>query len=314
MTVTFQNEAKKLRSIFIKLELHALRYRHAENLGCVQIYPEAAEKSREGIPAHLAFMHPSLMKKIPIIAAIFILALVIAWMIHRPDESPSIPASAAPVTPPPALYTFATASRDGIGKFFHGREIAQVMGHPAMGWLERENREDEEAPSIAIAALELAPHAVIADIGAGSGYYSFRIAPKVPLGKVMAVDIQPEMLDFLRKRSVELGITNVVPHLGTVSDVDLPEKILDAALMVDAYHEFSEPAEMLVSLFTALKPGGKIFLLEYRAEDKNVPIKPLHKMSEAQARLEFEAAGFRFVKNRNELPWQHFLVFERPSS
>lgn len=214
-----------------------------------------------------------------------------------------------PVTP----YTFAQASPDGIGKFFHGREIAHVMGHPAIGWLERENREDEEAPSKAIAALELAPNAVIADIGAGSGYYSFRIAPKVPLGRVVAVDIQPEMLDFLKKRSAELGIANVAPHLGTISSVDLPAKSLDAALMVDAYHEFSEPAEMLGSLYQSLKPGGRIFLLEYRAEDPNVPIKRLHKMTEAQARLEFEDAGFRFVANRQELPWQHFLVFERPA-
>lgn len=247
------------------------------------------------------------------VAAILALCLGVGWMILRPHEAP-------PVVSPPALvprpdpYTYGTASPDGIGKFFHGREIAQVMGHPAIGWLERENREDEEAPSRAINALELAPNAVIADIGAGSGYYSFRIAPKVPLGRVMAVDIQPEMMDFLKKRAAELKIMNVVPHLGTVSGLDLPEKSLDAALMVDAYHEFSEPAEMLESLFKSLKPGGRIFLLEYRAEDAEVPIKQLHKMSEAQARLEFESAGFRLVKNLRELPWQHFLVFERPAA
>jgi ubiquinone/menaquinone biosynthesis C-methylase UbiE len=209
-------------------------------------------------------------------------------------------------------YKFAEASPDGIGKFFHGREIAKVMGHPAIGWLERDEREREEAPSRAIDALDLPPAAVIADIGAGSGYYSFRISPKVPLGKVMAVDIQPEMLDFLKRRSAELGITNVVPHLGKVEDLALPPASLDAALLVDAYHEFSHPAEMLASLFRSLKPGGRVFLLEFRAEDPRVPIKELHKMTEAQARLEFESVGFRFVSNRRQLPWQHFMVFERP--
>ena len=231
----------------------------------------------------------------------------------KPPGSAEIEIEPAAVAKAPPTYTFKPASPDGIGKFFYGREIAHVMGHPAIGWLERENREDEEAPSRAIAALELAPNAVIADIGAGSGYYSFRIAPKIPLGRVVAVDIQPEMLEFLKKRSGELGISNVTPHLGTISSVDLPEKSLDAALMVDAYHEFSDPAEMLGSLHRALKPGGRIFLLEYRAEDPKVPIKQLHKMTEAQARLEFESAGFRFVTNRKELPWQHFLVFERPA-
>ena len=186
------------------------------------------------------------------------------------------------------------------------------MGHRAIDWLERNNREQEEAPSKAIAAIDLAPDAVLADIGAGSGYYSFRLAEKVPQGKIVAVEIQPEMLDFLRKRSTELGITNVEPHLGTIEDVKLPAASLDAALMVDAYHEFSHPREMLASLRHALKPGGRIFLLEFRGEDPKVPIKPLHKMTEAQARLELESAGFRFVSNLRPLPWQHFMIFERP--
>ena len=212
----------------------------------------------------------------------------------------------------PAAYTSGVATPDGIGKFFHGREIAKVMGHPAIGWLERDEREKEEAPSKAINALDLAPDAVIADIGAGSGYYSFRISPKVPQGKVMAVDIQQDMLEFLKIRAGELKITNVIPHLGAIDDLKLPPASLDAALLVDAYHEFSHPAEMLASLVRALKPGGRIFLLEFRGEDPGVPIKALHKMTEAQAKLEFEAAGLRFVSNRRELPWQHFMVFERP--
>lgn len=222
------------------------------------------------------------------------------------------PPAAAPLVA--AAYREGVASPDGIGKFFHGREIAKVMGHPAIGWLERDEREKEEAPSKAINALELAPDAVIADIGAGSGYYSFRIAPKVPQGKVMAVDIQPEMLEFLKKRSGELMITNVIPHLGVIDDLKLPPASLDAALLVDAYHEFSHPAEMLASLVKALKPGGRVFLLEFRGEDPRVPIKALHKLTEAQARLEFEAAGLRFVSNRRHLPWQHFMVFQRPQA
>lgn len=212
----------------------------------------------------------------------------------------------------PPAYTTGKASPDGIGTFFHGREIAKVMGHPAMGWLERDDREKEEAPSKAIALMKLAPDAVLADIGAGSGYYSFRIAKILPQGRVMAVDIQPEMLAFLKKRSAELGVKNVVPNLGTEDDIKLPAGSLDAALLVDAYHEFSKPAEMLASLVKALKPGGRVFLLEYRAEDPDVPIKLLHKMSEAQAKVEFEAAGLRFVSNDTELPWQHFLIFCKP--
>jgi SAM-dependent methyltransferase len=250
------------------------------------------------------------------LAPLLILICLVAisgWAWLRRSEPVVLPPSdaAAPVSKE-TPYTTAPPSADGIGKFFHGREIAKVMGHPAIGWLERTEREKEEAPSKAIAAIELAPDAVIADIGAGSGYYSFRISPKVPRGKVVAIDIQPEMLDFLRVKSAELQISNVEPHLGAIDDLKLPAGSLDAALMVDAYHEFSHPREMLASLHRALKPGGRIFLVEFRGEDPNVPIKPLHKMTEAQARLEFEGAGFRFAGNLRPLPWQHLLVFERP--
>jgi SAM-dependent methyltransferase len=228
----------------------------------------------------------------------------------RAEPTDASPSAAEPAKQPD--YTTAPASPGGIGKFFHGREIAEVMGHPGIGWLERDEREKEEAPTKAIAALELKKSEVIADIGAGSGYYSFRIAPLIPQGKVVAIDIQQEMLEFLAKRSKELNVANVEPHLGAVDDLKLPAGSLDSALMVDAYHEFDHPREMLESLHKALKPGGRIFLLEFRAEDPQVPIKALHKMTEAQARLEFEAAGFRFVSNKRHLPWQHFMVFERP--
>ncbi|MBU6326195.1 MAG: methyltransferase domain-containing protein [Verrucomicrobia bacterium] len=216
---------------------------------------------------------------------------------------------ALPQPPAPPAYELRTGSPDGIGKFYMGREIAHVMGHPALSWLERSNREDEEAPSKAIAALELRPTDVIADIGAGSGYYSFRMAEKVPQGKVVAIDIQQEMLDFLNKKSTELGVGNVQAHLGEMDDIKMPADSLDAALMVDAYHEFSHPAEMLASLHKALKKDGRIYLLEFRAEDPRVPIKPLHKMTEEQARKEFAAAGFELSSNKRHLPWQHFMVF-----
>jgi len=248
-----------------------------------------------------------------ILIPIILLALLIPLAIVRNEVgmTPNVPASALSPTAAAPSYTTAPPSPDGIGKIFMGREISQVMGHQGLRWLERDERELEEAPSRAIALLDLPADAVIADIGAGSGYYSFRIAPLVPKGKVIAVDIQQEMLDFLKAESTRREVTNVLPHLGTIDDIQLPPGTLDAALMVDSYHEFSHPMEMLQSLHKALKTGGKIYLLEYRAEDPRVPIKPLHKMSEAQARKEFEALGFTFVENKPGLPWQHFLVFEK---
>ena len=246
-----------------------------------------------------------MLKRYPVLSSVLLLGGAIGLFFW------SRPVSAAPVAVP-AKYETRAASPDGIGKVWMGREISQVMGHPGIGWLERTDREKEEAPSKAIALLELAPDAILADIGAGSGYYSFRIARKLPQGKVIAVDIQPEMLAFLKAESVKLGVKNVQPHLGAIDDVKLPPASIDAALLVDAYHEFDHPVEMLASLRSALKPKGRIYLLEYRAEDDNVPIKPHNKMTEAQARKEFEAAGFRFVVNKPDLPWQHLMIFEKP--
>jgi len=246
-----------------------------------------------------------MLKRYPVLSSVLLLGGAIGLYFW------SRPVSAAPAAVPPKYETCA-ASPDGIGKVWMGREISKVMGHPGIGWLERTDREKEEAPSKAIALLELAPDAVLADIGAGSGYYSFRIARKLPRGKVVAVDIQPEMLDFLKIESAKLGVTNVQPHLGAIDDVKLPPASIDAALMVDAYHEFDHPVEMLASLRSALKPKGRIYVLEYRAEDENVPIKLHHKMTEAQVRKEFEAAGFRFVINKPDLPWQHLMIFEKP--
>jgi len=211
-----------------------------------------------------------------------------------------------------SIYTDGPRTRDGIGKYYMGREISQVMGHLGISWLERDNREEEEAPSKAIALLDLEPNAVIADIGAGSGYYSFRIAKQFPSSTVIGVDIQQEMLDFMSKKAAAEGVTNVKPHLGTIQSIQLDPETIDAALFVDAYHEFSHPYEMMTSIYNALRPGGVVYLLEYRAEDPIVPIKPLHKMSEVQVKRELEFVGFEWVETKNDLPWQHFLVFRKP--
>ncbi len=214
---------------------------------------------------------------------------------------------------PAGVYTRGTPSRDGIGKFYMGREISHVMGHLGAGWLERPSREREERTDLLVQRLALAEDDVVADIGAGTGYFTFRIARRVPRGEVLAVDIQPEMLEIIERRKREQDIANVRPVIGTVTDPGLAPRSVDVALIVDAYHEFSHPREMAQALHDALRPGGRLVLVEYRAEDPSVPIKRLHKMSEEQARRELAAAGFEFVRNERFLPLQHFLVFRRPA-
>ncbi len=214
--------------------------------------------------------------------------------------------------PLPAHFSIKTPSRDGIGKVYMGREISQVVGHQAIQWLERKDRETEEKPDMVVRNMELKPTDAVADIGAGSGYFSFRIAAKVPQGTVYAVDIQQPMLNFIELRAQARKMTNVVPHLGEIEDTKLPANSVDVALMVDAYHEFSHPREMMDSIVNALKPGGRLVLLEYRGEDPNVPIKPLHKMTEFQAKREMAAVGLEWQETRGFLPNQHFMVFVKP--
>lgn len=218
--------------------------------------------------------------------------------------------------PDPAGYELrADHHPDGIGKFYLGREIAHVMGHQGIDWLERPERETEERPDLLTPALNVQPGQVVADLGAGSGYHTWRLAKAVgPAGRVYAVDIQLEMLDALRQRMAARQVTNVVTVLGTVEDPKLPDTALDLVLLVDVYHEFSHPREMLAGVRRALKPGGRIVLVEFRAEDPKVPIKPLHKLSEAQARRELEANGFEWVETIRTLPWQHVLAFRRGQS
>jgi ubiquinone/menaquinone biosynthesis C-methylase UbiE len=201
---------------------------------------------------------------------------------------------------------------DGIGKFYMGREIAHVMGHQAAGWLERPEREQEEAPAKLHQALRVKPGMAVADIGAGSGYHTFHLSERVgPTGKVHAVDIQPEMLTILRQRIKARKVENIEVVRGTETDPNLPPNALDLILMVDVYHEFSYPFEMTEALVKALKPGGRLVFVEFRLEDPKVPIKLVHKMSERQVRKEMTPHPVRWVETISTLPWQHIIVFEK---
>ncbi|WP_266368423.1 class I SAM-dependent methyltransferase [Tellurirhabdus rosea] len=210
-----------------------------------------------------------------------------------------------------SLYQYRDASRDGIGKQYQGREIAQVMGHLGADWLDRPEREQEERTDLLLDALALKPTDVVADIGAGTGYFTFRMAPAVPQGRVLAVDIQPEMIEYLNENRKKQKASNVQPVLGTITDPKLPPNSIDMALMVDAYHEFSHPYEMMRQIVKALRPGGRVVLVEYRAEDPSVPIKPLHKMSVRQATREMKAVGLMFEKVARTLPQQHIIFFKK---
>ena len=237
-----------------------------------------------------------------------------------PEPTPLAPTESTVVAPEaPAVsaardgvfYEQGDATRDGIGKFYMGREIARVMDHRGAAWLERPDRARQERPDLLVDALELAPDAVVADLGAGTGYFTFRLAPLVPTGKVIAVDIQREMLQIVEGRAEVEGATNVEVVLGSITDPGLAPESVVLTLIVDAYHVFSPPREMLGAIRRATRPGGQLVLVEYRGEDPTIPIKRLHTMTEAQAIAEAEAAGWAFVENRDVLPQQHLLVFEK---
>ncbi|HEY8460420.1 MAG TPA: class I SAM-dependent methyltransferase [Blastocatellia bacterium] len=214
----------------------------------------------------------------------------------------------------PSVYeTRADHDPDGIGKFYMGREIAHVMGYQGAEWLERPERVEEERPDQVVEQMKLKPSDVVADVGAGTGYFSFRISRVVKRGQVFAVDIQPEMLAIIERRKKELNVDNVVAVKSEETDAKLPENSVDVALMVDVYHEFAFPREMMLSVVKALKPGGRVVQIEYRGEDPDVPIKRLHKMTVAQARKEMAAVGLIWKATRNFLPRQHFIVYEKPA-
>ncbi len=198
----------------------------------------------------------------------------------------------------------------GIGTCYMGREIAQIIGSSGSAWLDRPTREAEERPSKAIEALKFKSTDVVAEIGAGTGYFSLRIAPKVT--KVYSVELQPEFIDILRSHQTDEHIKNIEIIQGQLDRANLPENSLDYAVMVDAYHEFSQPREMMQSIFLALKPGAKAVLIEYKGESASIPIKPLHKMTQTQARGELAAIGFEWVENKRILPQQHVLIFRKP--
>ncbi|HEX3150318.1 MAG TPA: class I SAM-dependent methyltransferase [Gemmataceae bacterium] len=203
--------------------------------------------------------------------------------------------------------------RDGIGKFYMGREIAYVMGHAAATWLERPEREEEENPKKLLELLKLKDGDVVADIGAGSGYYSFRMSKLVgDKGKILAVDIQKEMLDIIRNRAKKEKITNVEPVMGEEADPKLKDDSVDVILLVDVYHEFAQPFEMTEKMVKALKPGGRLVFVEFRLEDERVPIKLVHKMTERQVIKEMaEFKNLKHAGTSDKLPWQHVITFTK---
>ena len=208
-------------------------------------------------------------------------------------------------------YIYKKGDFNGIGKWYMGREIAYVMGFQGIDWLERLEREKEEKVSTLIKNMKIMPEDIVADIGAGSGYHVFRIAPLAKNGLVYAVDIQTEMLRAIKKIKRSKNVINVETILGSEKSINLPKHSVDKILMVDVYHEFNFPVEIIESIKNTLKPNGKLFLIEYRGEDSSVPIKKIHKMTEKQAIKEMEAAGFKLKENIGNLPWQHCMIFEK---
>jgi precorrin-6B methylase 2 len=218
----------------------------------------------------------------------------------------------APDATPAQRYTTTRPTADGIGKRYMGREIASVMGWQGAAWLEREEREREERTDLLMAALALQPGMVVADVGAGTGYLARRMAKAVgSSGKVLAVDVQPEMIQMLKQLAQQAALPQIVPVLCTPTDVGLQPTSVDLAIMVDVYHELAYPYEVLSSVIRALKPGGRVVFVEYKAEDFRVPIKELHKMTEAQIKREAAAHPLVWERTVATLPWQHVVVFRK---
>ncbi len=206
-------------------------------------------------------------------------------------------------------YTFKKGDPNGIGKWYMGREIASVMGFQGMEWLDRPEREAEENTSKLLLNMDIDVADDIADIGAGSGYHVFKMALMAKKGLIYAVDIQDEMLAELQRKKEKAKIKNVTIVKGGDKSINLPKSSIDKALLVDVYHEFDYPIEMIASIKNALRPDGKLFLIEYRGEDDQVPIKKVHKMTEKQAVAEMRAGGMQLERNIDNLPWQHCMVF-----
>lgn len=198
---------------------------------------------------------------------------------------------------------------------YQGRQIAQTMHYSGAPWLLRESRQREEDCETMIKQLRIRPGMTVCDMGCGNGFYALQLAPLVgDTGRVLAVDIQPEMLRLLQARAAEAEVANIETRLGTVVDPKLPRALLDLILCVDVYHEFSHPEQMLATMRQALKPTGVVVMVEFREEDQDVPIKPLHKMSKRQVLKELELNGFKLVRDFDGLPWQHMMFFGRDES
>jgi SAM-dependent methyltransferase len=232
-------------------------------------------------------------------AVLLILALLL------PQAAPAA-GTAAP------RYTTVAPSPDGIGKVYMGREIAQMMGVGGAPWLERPERAQEERPDLMLAALDVQPGMIIADIGAGTGYHARRLARRTgSKGLVYAVEVQAGMMALLEQHLARHLATNVKTILGTVTDPRLPAESLDLAVMIDVYHEFEHPYEMLAAIVRALKPGARLVFVEFRGNEPGIPIKPLHTMTEEQVRKEAAVHPLEWVKTVRNLPWQHVITFRK---
>ncbi|MEP7106862.1 MAG: class I SAM-dependent methyltransferase [Ferruginibacter sp.] len=216
-----------------------------------------------------------------------------------------------PKPPTGPVYTYREASSGGIGKIYLGREISQVMDAGGRDWLEREARPQEENTNLAIEKISLTPNSIVADIGAGTGYYSFRLSSKVPQGKVYAVEIQDELINELRNKKSLLKDSIVEIVKSNKLSPNLPVSSIDLAIMVDVYHELEFPHEMLQAIRMSLKARGKLLLIEYRGEDPAVRIKALHKTTVVQLNRELMANGFQLSYKGDFLPLQHFLLYEK---
>jgi ubiquinone/menaquinone biosynthesis C-methylase UbiE len=226
--------------------------------------------------------------------------------------SKAAPERTRPKTSRPAARARSRRDRPG---FYMGRQIAELMSWQGIDWLFRETRINEEQPEAMLDALKIPPGSTVADVGAGAGYHSIRLAKRVgPEGTVLAADVQPEMIQMLKQNAQAAGATNIKPLLCSQQDTKLPDGKVDLVLMVDVYHECVDPETTLKGLLKALRPGGSLVLVEFRGEDPEVPIKPEHKMTIKQARREVEPQGFRFKDSLEFLPWQHVLIFEKPEA